>query len=160
MVYTEQLQKGTAILARRAKKNPIELMVSIRQADPSADKARVIARFVREVRADDKYDDATVEYAAHIIWNNLNATSTQRKPRRIDRVRQQAKELAEAAKRAQSVRKMILLEWIMPNNKPFGDCYAFELAQWGSRFTTIAKKIGDKRVRDVLSEKAVQEMFK
>jgi len=140
-MFMDTVQTGAATLARRAKKNPIELMVSLREGDPSGARDRILKRWVREIKSDDDYTNAALIYAAAVIWANVTRTSGQRKPRgRKTRILQLARDKADAVKRAQRIARGLLMNTVLSTGKMLRDATFKECAAEGGWLLAISKR--------------------
>jgi len=135
MAYLESVKTGAALNRRTARKQPMELMARYRAADPVGSKERIISKWKKTVQEDDDYTSAVLDYAGQNMWTDLDKTEREdndRKQRAERRAEIYAEEMAEGKSRAEKeretitaaseqVKKIVVLNWLMPNGKRLGD---------------------------------------
>lgn len=138
-MLTETIKQGAAVVRRISKKSPMEVLVSIIEGDPTADKDRLYRKWLDAIRADDECEDAVFRYA---FANLLNACDRDRRksPSR-QQIEARKKEMQAMAKKdAQTAVSVILMNLTLPNGKLLRDATFKECAQAGGWFARVAKR--------------------
>jgi hypothetical protein len=146
---------------RRAQ--PRLLLERLIRDNPKATEEQIHSLFWEEVEDDGDALRACVEY-----WLDNNYASILRfKPMAMgsgaapaqtterDRIRQQIKG------RIEHETRLVLLDLVMPNGKPLGDCTGRECLQFGRWFANLAKRVPPAEiVRNILSETEVLKTWR
>lgn len=151
-----EARTGASGMARRARKNPTEVMVNLIEADPTAAFDRIFKQWWEIVKADDDYHEAIGFHAGTNIWASL--TRHRKAPSSPLTSQQKAAYQAEIeAKTEQVLSRVLTLNFIMPNGHKLADCTGIEVAKFGGIFTAIGKKAGKQLVGKVFtSDKQIQ----
>jgi hypothetical protein len=159
MLQHNEIKTGAAAIRRTNKGNPMEVLVRIREGDPTAGQERQFKKWWDEIQSDDDLLDAV---ARHTFTNLCTAIDKHRETVRKSRARAKAIRRAEARlveSLAQTVAKVAYLELTMPNGKKlrnctFADCGAFggfykRLALKGKPSEIVGKKMTDEDIRNL-----------
>lgn len=159
--HEETARRGSTFNSRRSKTNPRELLISMIEADPGADKDILFSRFLSAVREDDEYLDPVVRYFFINVYQQLD--SAKRRAQKSPQQREaEAKQQDEAVQQiVTAATEIIILNQEMPNGKRLRNCTGRECAKFGGFYGRIAKKVGPtKRVGEVLDEKQVRALLR
>jgi hypothetical protein len=146
------------------KGNPRSLLQTIIEKNPKADLEEIYSLFWNEIEGDKQLLMACVSY-----WLDLNYKAILR----ADESKQQplgrtahpvsADEppvVAKLRERIEHEATLVLLELVMPNGKPLGDCTGTQCRKFGGLFAQLAKHVPrQKTVRSVLKEADVQKLW-
>src|SRR5262249_40232308 len=143
----------------RQLENPIGLLCSIIAAKPKASVAEHIKEFVKLMRLEsyEEYADAVADEGCRIKYSTAPAaavppTATEIEEARKRRFeRQKAEQEAVARVKSKLVGKV--LDHVMPNGKTLGNNTGPELVAFGGWFAAIGERVGNRKVKDVLSER-------
>lgn len=158
MAGISESHQGAAAMARYSKKNPLELMVQMIEADPTASPDRIIAKWIEAARDEGGYEDAVWTYAATNYFSN----ATRKKQTPLPTVTREQlavrmKTSVEAVTR-QLAEKLLSLEFIMPNGHRLADCTGTDVAKLGGIFIVIGKKAGKRLVSQAFTEDQLQAL--
>lgn len=154
-----QIRTGAAAIRRASKANPLEVLVGIREDDPTASNTVQFKAWWKKIQADVDLLDAVGFYAFTNMASTLDrSTVTVRKSKaRAKATRRAEKRLVESL--VQRVAKVAFLELTMPNGKKlrqctFADCGAFggfykRLALKGKPSEIVGKKMTDEDIRSL-----------
>jgi hypothetical protein len=93
--------------------------------------------------------------------SQAGASAGQNAARREEQTLIKQKAAAAGKIMAAHARRVVLMEWLMPNGKALGDCTGAECARMGGWHRAIAKRVAPRQiVRKVLSEDDVQALWK
>lgn len=167
---------GAATQSWRAT-NPRSLLDQIAKKYPRADKAEITRRFDKAVRdvvgipqLGNEEEDILFAINEYWVTNNFSSLRRQeekssRRPTDHSAQRKATEAVKEAVKeRIVEEAKMLLLDWVMPNNKQLRACSGREVAQlWprvGKWLAAIAKKVKpNELVGDVFTETQVRCLY-
>lgn len=136
-MHIEPSRTGAAATRRRSKKNPMEVLVGLVEADPTADQDRLFGQWWKKIRGDDEQIEAV---ARHSFTNMLTAIERgSRKPK------QRTAEDMEQERRAigalvNLVKNVVLMDIVLPNGKKLRDCTFAECSAAGGWFKLVATK--------------------
>jgi hypothetical protein len=150
--------------SRQRTDNPIGSLVAVIRENPRATQQEHIAAFKQILRLgllDDygDYADAVVDEWCRIKYSTAYAAAVPPTPQQIKRrrrerlARQKAQRAAFDRARVAIVGKA--LERVMPNGKALGDCTGVECVAFGGWLTKVGEIVGDRLVKDVLSNRQV-----
>ena len=77
------------------------------------------------------------------------------------RKQQRQREVEEVKEKVQAVirkQAMILLDFVMPNDKELRDCTGTEVAKFGGKFVEIGQKAGKRKVGAVLTDDDLRKL--
>lgn len=156
-MHIEPSRTGAAAISRRAQRNPLELLVNLIEADPTASVERLWNKWWDTVKGDDDYLKAACRHAFTNQLASLDRDKRKAKPaqkRPAEDVRAQVDAIKQRI-----VTAVFSLESPMPNGKALGDCTLRELAKFGGIFTRIIK-LGkpDQIVRKVVNEAQLKKL--
>lgn len=156
-MYSSSSQTGAADTRRRAKRSPMELLVNLIEAEPTASKERLWNQWWAAVSADDEYLHAV---GRHTFTNLYEATE---RDRRKTKSQPRAKpdptvDKARAEALARRVVAAVLLEVTLPTNgKRLKDSTFADCARAGGWFSTVAKMGQPKQVvGDIVTEEQLR----
>src|SRR5690242_12946432 len=123
---TAQLKQGSAVVRRVAQKNPMELLVSLIDDDPTADNERLFRKWLMVVREDDDY---LIPALRHTFTNMVTVLDRDRRaaaPYKTGRKALKPQEIAKSVKN--QVAAIILMNLTLPSGKllrdaSFKECY-------------------------------------
>jgi aminopeptidase N len=153
------LGKSKKSRSRKRTENPLGLLASIIAQDPSAPASEHIAALTKLMRLEsyEDYADAAIDEWARIKYSTaygvaVPPTKEELERRRKERLARQKAEQA-AADRARVKLVGNVLKHVMPNGKPLGDCTGIECTSFGGWLTKVGAVVGNKLVKDVLSNR-------
>jgi len=167
----EEMNIGTIGAKRQSWRgnNPRDLLKSVLDENPGADRPAIFALFRERLREDneaEEYVDTIIEY--WLANNYYSLVGPQRSVQTITRVRavtQSAEEIrTRVAKKIKDSANIVLLEMMMPNGKPLRDCTGKECRDLSVRVGDWLSQVG-KRVKarqtvgDALSEADLQAIY-
>jgi hypothetical protein len=170
MTFVDEGTTG-AFRATWRKGNPRSLLRTIIANNPRADEARVHELFWREIEDDKELLRACVEYWADNNYRSLTSEvstseTKRKKPLPVvaaatEQVREKTEQIKEKVKaRVEHEARIILLDWIMPNEKRLGDCTGRDCTKIGGWLKQLAVKVPPtKKVSDILSEADVFKIW-
>jgi hypothetical protein len=71
--YSESVRTGAAANRRTAKKDPMQLLVRLREKDPEAPFENILNKWKKAIHADDEYEEAVDIYCFRNLWSELDA---------------------------------------------------------------------------------------
>ncbi len=151
MFTTQESRTGAASMARHARKNPTEVMVSLIEADPTASFDRIFKQWWDIVKADDDYYEAIGFHAGTNIWASLTRKRPEPKPSKTTQNARATEKNEQVARVVQKVLSRLTLDFVMPNGKRLADCTGIEVSKFGGVFSVIGKKAGNRIVGDVFT---------
>jgi len=108
-------------------------------------------------------DDVLSEVLTFWITRNLHSLEPSKPatPRERKQLEQRSEEVrAEAKARIDMLVNTLVLSTIMPNGERLADCTGAYLVKLGGSVAKIGKKVGKRKVRDVLTDKDLKELSK
>lgn len=142
-------QTGAATNRRRAKRDPLVLMVELCDDNPQLSKESIIKKWKQKCRADTAYDDAVYDYAGANMWSQLARNRPIAQPIRTRE--QYESQRAEAAAFVKSkADQLTLMDLVLPNGKKIRHCTFAEVGKYGGWLKLLATKgkpseiVGDK----------------
>ncbi len=153
-----------------AAKNPRDILKRFMDENPTAGKLDVFNLFRDEIKSEDteEYLDVVIEYwFANNYYSLVPTADPSRQVATRDSIKEAAQEKAVTKAIATQIdekAKIKLLEMMMPNGKPFGDCTGGECSalapKVGGLLAVVATKVkADEKVRDVMSEDQLRELY-
>jgi hypothetical protein len=136
-MLNDAIRQGAAVVRRIAKKSPMELLVSIVDGDPTADKERLFRKWLEAVREDDEYEMAVFRYAFANLENALGRE--RRRPPIVRHPLQTGRAHVQAAAEKMVV-SVILMNLTLPGGKLLRDATFKECAQAGGWFSRVSKR--------------------
>lgn len=154
-MHVDVSQTGAAAIRRSAVKSPLQLLISIAEADPTAGRERLFRTWLKQMMEADGADIALDEdgflYAClRYTFTNHYATieadarkaelqkQYQRTP--VQRAQEQQKTQAKVASLVKEIQSVVLMDLILPSGKRLGDATFAECAKAGGWYIKIAKK--------------------
>lgn len=136
MTYVEPLRTGSAAMSRMARKNPMELLVSLIEDDPTASDGIIFRKWSEIVRGDDDYLAASLQ---HAFTNMMKAA--ERHKRKPQKAKPSPKEVAaRVARMSKRIDQIIMMKIMVPGaNKPVEECTFAELARAPGWYAKVAK---------------------
>ena len=125
-------------------------------ANPGVDRGKSFELFLARVEEEDgeNYAPASAKYALAVYFHTNHYRYIVQPTTFEQRSRERAaKKAAESARveETKAALKESLLDWVMPNGKPLGDCTGVYCAQRGGWLAKVGAKAGSKKIRDVFS---------
>lgn len=132
------VKTGAAAVSRVARQNPMELLVSLVEGDPSADADRMFNKWKKIVMAD---DDLLIPALRHTFTNMLTAIDRDRRRNSPRTYRTFSSETVQREVRqvVADVVQMALMNLTLPNGKLLRDAKFKDCAKAGGWFAKIAK---------------------
>jgi hypothetical protein len=167
MSFVEEGVTG-AFRATWRKGNPRSLLRTIMDNNPTADEARIHQLFWQEIEDDKDLLRACVEYWLDNNYRSLTSEIRPSSPRPRTSAASSRPPAADikiikdqVKKRVELEARTVLLDWLMPNEKPLRECTGADCASMGGWLAQLAKKVPVKKtVGAILSEKEVAAIFK
>lgn len=132
------VRTGSAAVSRVAQKNPMEVLISLIEDDPTADADRLFGQWLKQVRED---EDLLLPALRHTFTNMLSCLDRDRrrqKPRALATSRQV--ERAETVERAKNIIvSHIFMNMALPGGKLLRDARFKDCAAAGGWFSRVAK---------------------
>lgn len=139
-----------------------ELVSSVIAEHKGADEVNLRRAFREAVREDEEYFLAVSDYAWDAAFRALTEQKKHARPSAEQRAASAAASASRAAEHARVVKgiaeQVMMLNLEMPNGKRMRNCTGPEMAAFGKGYERIARKVGRKRVGEVLNEAQVREM--
>jgi len=127
-----------------------------------ADKARWSRLYRERIHEDDLVDEC-IEFCFHADLRALlddRFDKNKIRTRQAERASRKAEIKAKAKHLAPKLKEMVLLDWMMPNGKPLGQCTGEECKHFSGALKRLAKVIPPNRtVASVLTEKEVRKLL-
>jgi hypothetical protein len=157
---------GATAMARHAKKNPTEVLRSLREAHPTASEDKIFKDWFEIVRNDDELTIAALRHTFQNIWTSLERDSNPPTPLRpittlSERIQRQREkdELSKCAK-AQVIKAVLSLSSVMPNGRTLYRNTGLEIGTLSGDYAIIAKKVGKALVGSVIkTDAALQKLI-
>ena len=127
------VRQGSAAVRRTSQANPMELLVSLIEPDPTADIERLFRRWFEEVRGDDEYLMAALRHTFTNLFSALERDKRSNAPLQDDRQRR-----INVARAKNKVVSHILLNMLLPNGKSLRDATFGECREAGGWFLRVA----------------------
>lgn len=158
MLSFDHLKTGAAVTRRTAKANPLETLVQLIEADPTADDTRLFRKWLDVVDADDDQRRAALH---HTFKNYMTALERdRRKPKASTASRlttaQRSEAVAEIKAKAASI---LLLDLVMPNGKKARYCKGTEVVRFGGKWVEAGKKAGKDMLGKVFNESQLRKLM-
>jgi hypothetical protein len=134
------------------RKTAFDLLETIRRMYPNADAERLCAEW--RIACEETGDEAIIADVWQAVFVFLGRNKGGRKPRTQEQIEQMRAQKAVAdlemkTLAQQGIRQWLTLGFTMPNGKALGECTGTEVGQFGRLFEEIARKVGDRLVKEV-----------
>lgn len=165
-------QTGAASIRRLGVRSPMQLLVTLIESDPTADRDRLFRKWVHQMIEEDGTPNYVFE-ADGYIWSVLRYTFTnllssldREKPKRnhpqpksIDeKIKEKEETQAAVESLKQKIENVVFLNFVLSNGKRLKECTGTECIREGGWFMAIGKQVGKRLVGDVLSEEQVKAL--
>jgi hypothetical protein len=157
----------TGVIRSRKQLQPLSLLIStIRESGGGTEKESVHkAVFVRRINEEgyEEYRDAIVDEWIRIKYSTALNAANPPTPAELNARRRAASERAAVTRAAiDTVKAKIkgkVLAMILPNGKRLGSCTGTECTEFGGWLARIGERVGERRVKDVLSETQILKLI-
>lgn len=142
-MHAEYVQTGAAATRRASVSNPMELLNTLRERNPTESFERQFTKWRQLVERNDKHLTSALLYAFRNYWSALDRD--QRAERRSEIWKsEQVKEKAEQEQQVQQlvkqVKTIVLMDMMLPNGKKLRDASFADCTKAGGWYRKIAKK--------------------
>ena len=140
--------------------NPRDMLWRIMKELPT--KKEAFKQFMSEIKDPDNEDylDVALEYWFTLNYRSLSNESVPAVEKVVHK-QQKQREVEEVKEEVQAVirkQAMILLDFVMPNDKALRDCTGTEVAKFGGKFVEIGQKAGKRKVGAVLTDDDLRKL--
>jgi len=169
-IHTETVRQGAAANRRKARKNPLQIMFELRDAEPNAEFADILPEYIKRVERNRSCLLDVLEYAARNHWaayDRDHRVDGRRGGNEKAKTELRARAKTEAARIVNSIARSILKTTIVAlkdgSFKPlalatFGECaeaggWLSRIANLGEPHQIVGEHVTEEQVRNLLETK-------
>lgn len=131
---------------------PRAILLKLRKKHKTADVEQLAELMMQEVSIND-------QLAIFVYWVTRNLISIEPYTNERHRFKTSAAHINKTVHdRVQAVAKKLTLSFVMPNDKPLGECTGTYCSEIGGVFALIGERVGTKKVSDVMSNKDISNI--